>query len=435
MPSEKENLMNQLETERLEAASEAEARDAAPEAHAPKKNSKLLFILGGVALLVILGVIGYYRYYGDQESTDDAQVDASLALIAPRIGGNVSEILALDNQVVKAGDPLIRLDPRDLEARVAEMRAELVSAQSRAKAAGATVPLTAETTTSGMSSAEAGLLGAQADLERANADYQRDSISALAEAQATIDARRATYDRAQADLTRMKTLADKDEISHQQLDSYTAAARVAESEWNATKEQLASVTKQAEASKAAIAAAQARVSAAQAAVAESHANRKQVAVSEARAGSAQADIAEAQAKLSAAELNLSYTTIVAPVNGRVTRKNVQLGQTVAVGQTLLTIVPTDVFVTANFKETQLAKVHPGQRADIELDMYGRSFRGHVDSIASATGSRMSVLPPENATGNFVKIVQRIPVKILIDEHPDGIEFRPGENASVTIFTK
>jgi membrane fusion protein (multidrug efflux system) len=187
--------------------------------------------------------------------------------------------------------------------------------------------------------------------------------------------------------------------------------------------------------KAAVGAAQSHVSLAQAQVEAALANRKQVDVRRAESGTASAGVASARANLAAAELQLSYTTVVAPADGVVTHKSVEPGQIVQPGQGLMTIIPLqDVWVTANFKETQLATVHPGQRAEIQVDMYGRSVEGHVDSIAGATGSRLSLLPPENATGNFVKVVQRIPVKILIDQ-TNGLVLRPGMNVDATIFTR
>jgi membrane fusion protein (multidrug efflux system) len=184
-------------------------------------------------------------------------------------------------------------------------------------------------------------------------------------------------------------------------------------------------------------AAQAQVEQAQALIREANANRKQVDVRTADVHSADAAIAQARANYEAATLNLSYTTITAPADGAVTRKSVEAGQVLQPGQDLLVLVPlSNVWVTANFKETQLAKVHPGDRAEVHVDMYGSSFTGHVDSIAGATGSRLSLLPPENATGNFVKVVQRIPVKIILDPiPPEKAVLRPGMNVDATIFTE
>ena len=272
-----------------------------------------------------------------------------------------------------------------------------------------------------VTAADAELADANAELERARLAYAQASGSDLAFAEANVAARQAANDRAQADLARMKPLVEKSEISSLQFDSYNAAARVAASELKAAQEKLASAQQDAAIRKTALDAAQSRVSRYRAQLQTTVANRKQVPIRRSDAGTASAAVAAARANLEAAELQLSYTTITAPVDGVVTRKSVEIGQMVAPGQSLLTIIPlNDIFVTANFKETQLADVHSGQRAEIDVDMYGKSVSGHVDSIADATGARLSLLPPENATGNFVKVVQRIPVKILVDPGADLI---------------
>jgi membrane fusion protein (multidrug efflux system) len=394
-----------------------------------------ILLIGGIAVLAAAGA-GLYLHFRDRVSTDDAQVDAHIAPIAARISGNVAEILVDDNQSVKAGQVLLRIDPRDYQARVAQARAALAAAESQAIGARAGVPLTSSTTASATAAAEAQLAGAGAQYERARSDYERASTSELAFAAADVEAKRATAERARADAERMAPLAAQNEISKLQFDAYVATARVAESELVASRQKQANAGKQAEAAKAAMQAAHAGVDAAAAAVAQRRAKRGQVDISSAQAGTASAAVLQARANLDAAELELGYTTLVAPIDGLVTRKAVQLGQIVQAGQSLLTIVPvSDVWVSANFKETQLANVRPGQRAEAHVDMYGRSFSGHVASVAGATGARLSLLPPENATGNFVKIVQRIPVKIVLDELPAGFTFRPGMNVDATIFTR
>ena len=362
-------------------------------------------------------------------------MDAHITAVAPKIPGNVLEVLVLDNQPVKAGDVLVRIDPRDYQARVDIARSALLQAQSQLHTAQTVVPLTNDTTQSGASGATAQLADAMAELDRARLAYEQANSSDIAVSEAKVRTRQANNERAQADLARMKPLLDKAEISRLQYDAYQASARVAESELRTAQEELASVQQNAGIKKAAIAAAQSRVNVAQAQVEASLANRKQVDVRRAESGTAAAGVEAARANLANAELQLSYTTLVAPVSGVVTRKSVEPGQIVQPGQSLMTIIPLqDVWVTANFKETQLAGVHPGQRAEIKVDMYGRSVVGHVDSIAGATGSRLSLLPPENATGNFVKVVQRIPVKILIDQ-TNGLVLRPGMNVDATIFTR
>ncbi len=390
----------------------------------------LFFLVAAVA-----AGVAAYLHFQNRVSTDDATVDGHITAIAPKISGNVIQVAVLDNQPVKTGDVLVRIDPRDFQARVDQAKAAVLEAESRLRSAQVIVPMTNETTESGTSAANAGLADAEALLAQAQVDYEKASGAGLAYAEANVRSKQASNERAQADLVRMKTLVDKAEISQLQYDSYVAGARVAAAELGAAQQQVASAQKEAAARKAALDAAQSRVNQAKAMVENSVANRKQVAVRTADAGTAAASVAAAKANLEAAELQLSYTTIVAPIDGVVTRKSVEVGQIVAPGQGLMTIIPLqDVWVTANFKETQLANVHPGQEAEIHVDMYGRSVRGHVDSIAGATGSRLSLLPPENATGNFVKVVQRIPVKILVDQQ-DALILRPGMNVDVTIFTR
>ncbi len=423
-----EDLMPNVVEEAPRAERAGESKAAAP-------RSKAKFILFAVLLLAAAVGYGVWLHFQDRVSTDDATVDGHIAAIAPKVSGNVTEVLVRDNQPVKAGDVLLRIDPRDYQAKVDLAKADLQQAQDRLRAARQEIPLTSDTTESAVSAASASLSDANAGLESARLAYEQASTSDLAYAEDNVRAKQAANDRAQADLERMKPLVEKSEISRQQYDAYLAAARVADSELKAAQARLASAQKDAAMKKAALDAAQSRVNQARAQVASAAANRRQVPIRTTDAGTASATVAAAQANLEAAELQLSYTTITAPISGVVTRKSVEVGQMVSPGQSLMTIIPlSDTWVTANFKETQLANVRPGQRAEIHVDMYGRSVNGHVDSIAGATGSRLSLLPPENATGNFVKVVQRIPVKILVDRNQDLV-LRPGMNVDVTIFTK
>jgi len=402
----------------------------------PRKNSSVKFALLG--LILLLGAVGIWAYmhFQDRVSSDDAQVDGHITAVAPKIGGNVLEVLVVENLPVKAGQVLLRIDPRDYQAKVDLARAALLQAGSQLRSAQVSVPWVNETTQSGTSGASAQLADAMAELQRARLEYEQAASSDISYAEANVRAKQASNERAQADLARMKPLLDKAEISQQQYDSYVAAALVAESEWKAIQEKLSSVRKDAGIRKSAIDVAQSRVTQAQAQVENSQANRKQVDVRKADAGTAGAGVAAARANLEAAELQLSYTTIIAPTDGVITHKSVEPGQIVQPGQGLMMIIPLhDLWVTANFKETQLANVRPSQPVEISVDMYGgRKVRGHVDSISGATGSRLSLLPAENATGNFVKVVQRIPVKILIDR-TDGLVLRPGMNVNATIFTR
>lgn len=380
------------------------------------------WLTAGVILVALVSVLAWL-HYRDRVSTDNAQVDSHLFPVASKAYGSVAEVLVNDNQKVKAGEVLVKLDPRDLQARVDQARAALALAESQSRAATVTVPLTAATTSSSVAAAEA-------DLEHARLAYNQATTADLAYAQANVEKTQATADRARADLERMRPLAAKAEISALQFDSYVAAARVEDSELKANQEKLAQARENAEISRAALAAADARVAAARA-------NEKQVEVRTADASAAEAAITQAKANLEAAELQLSYTMIASPADGVVSRRSVERGQIVQEGQGLMVIVPLDkVYVTANFKETQLANVHPGQKAEVTVDTYGKTFTGHVDSISGASGALMSLLPPENATGNFVKVVQRIPVKIVLDGvAPNSTPLLPGMNVEATIFTE
>jgi membrane fusion protein (multidrug efflux system) len=392
--------------------------------------------VGALAVLAVL-TITLILYYYNRVSTDDAQVDGHIVPMASKIYGEIAEVRVDDNQAAKAGQVLVRIDPRDYQARVDQAKAALALAESQAQAAQVGVPMTQETTQSYSSSADAQLANEEAEYDRAKIVYEKDSTAELAFARANVDARQADNDRAQADLARMKPLVQKAEISELQFDAYLAAARVAESELRAAKDRLAASERAAEISKAAMLAAKDKVDQARAGVEQAQANHKQVPIKQADAAAAIAAVGQAKANLEAAELQLSYTIVVAPVDSVVTKKSVEVGQIVQPGQSLLVLIPLqDIWVTANFKETQLAKVRPGQKAEIHVDMYGETFPGHVDSIAGATGARLSLLPPENATGNFVKVVERIPVKILVDPiPPDKAILRPGMNVDATIITK
>ena len=407
----------------------------APADRTPARNNRTKWVLAMVLLVAVAVGVALYLHYQDRVSSDDAEVDGHITAIAPKIGGNVVEVAVLDNQPVKEGQVLVRIDPRDFQARVDLAQAALERAESQLRSAQVGVPLTNQTTESTTVASSAGVGDAQAELERARIGVEQAAGADLAVAEANVRTREADNDKAQADLARMKPLVDKAEISQQQYDAYVAAAKVAASQLRADQQKLESARQNAAARRAALEAAGSRLDQAKAQLTFSQANRKQVAIRQADAATAAAAVSEARAELEAARLQLSYTTIVAPVDGVVPRKSVEVGQVVQPGQALMAVIPLNTtWITANFKETQLAHVQPGQRAEIQVDMYGKSVIGHVDSIAGATGARMSLLPPENATGNFVKVVQRIPVKILVDQ-TNGLILRPGMNVDVTIYTR
>jgi len=417
---------------------------AAAEEPPPKKpeatglaNPKLQRVLlsAGMGLLAVIS--GLYFYYHLRESTDDAQVDGHITPVAAKVYGRVEQVLVEDNQAVKAGQVLVRLDSRDFQATVDQARAAVGLAESEARAAGIDVPRTRESMASGTSSAEAQLAGAEAELQRAQGAYDLARTADLAYAQANVAKSQANAQLAKADLERFLPLAAKDEISKQQLDAARANAEAAGSVLHADQERLAQAERNIAITQSAYQAAKARVDEARAGIGAARANLKQVTMRSAEAQAKLARVEQARAALTYAELTLQAATVVAPVDGVVTRKQVEPGQVVQGGQGLLVLVPLrDVWVTANFKETQLRRMKPGQKAYVEVDTYGNTFTGHVDSIAGATGARLSLLPAENATGNFVKVVQRIPVKIVLDAIPaEKAVLRPGMNADVTVVTK
>jgi membrane fusion protein (multidrug efflux system) len=355
------------------------------ESTAGPRRGSLILKIGLPLALLLLG--GFWYYSHNRISTDDAQVDGHLVPVSSRVYGTVERVAAEDNQAVKAGDLLIAIDPRDIQAKVDQAKAARAQALAQ-------------------------LMAAQAELERSRVAHQQAEGSDLEVARANLDSKRASVDKARADLQRMKPLADREEISALQYDGFRTQVDVADGEWRGAQQKLSSLQREADIRKVAVSAASARLA------------------------SAQAQVDQAKASLEALDLQLGYTKITASVDGVVTRKIVEPGQTIQPGQGLLTLIPLhQTWVTANFKETQLAKVKPGMAAEIKVDMNGLVLRGHVDSIAGSTGSRMSLLPPENAVGNFVKVVQRIPVKIRIDEEEARkTTLRPGMNVEATIFT-
>ena len=393
-------------------------------------------VIVGLAIILV-AVAGIWYYYHGRVTTDDAQVDGHITPIACKVYGTINQVLVEDNEHVKAGQVLLRIDPRDYQAKVAQAEAALTLAQAQAAAARVGVPLAYGTTESAIQAAKAGVAAAQARYDRAHLAYLTDSTAGIAYAQAQVSKRKAQAVKAQADWARMKPLVQKAEISQLQYDAYLAAAQSATSDLQAAQERLAEARRRVAIDRAEMVAAQAQVGVAQANLREAEANRGQVPMRTADAHSASANVQAAEANLEAAKLQLSYTTVVAPTEGVVTKKAIEPGQIVQPGQELFAIIPLNtVFIRANFKETQLANVHPGERAQIHVDMYGKDFPGYVESISGATGARMSLLPPENATGNFVKVVQRIPVRIFLKPIPTGKNtLRPGMNVEATIFTR
>ncbi|PYT59672.1 MAG: HlyD family secretion protein [Acidobacteria bacterium] len=418
---------------RVPRVTEELSLEETPKGLANPKTKRLLLAAGGAVLATIAGL---FIYFHNRESTDDAQVDGHITPLASKVYGRVSQVLVEDNQAVKAGQVLVKIDARDYQAAVDQAKASLLLAESEARSAGVDVPRTRENVLSGTTSADAQVMGAQADLARAQATYEQAQTADLAWAQANVEKSEANAELAKADLARYRPLMEKGEISKQQYDAAKANADATASTLKADQQRLAQAQRNVDVAKAQLDAAKARVEQAKAELDSARANVKQVSMKAADAQAKIAKVEQARAALEAAQLNLSYTDITAPVDGVATHKQVEPGQIVQAGQGLLVVVPLEsVWVTANFKETQLKNMKPGQKAQVKVDTYGKTFNGHVDSIAGATGSVLSLLPPENATGNYVKVVQRIPVKIVLDPIPqEKAVLRPGMNVDATVIT-
>ncbi|HEX6805487.1 MAG TPA: HlyD family secretion protein [Terriglobales bacterium] len=358
-----------------------------------------MFLIIGIVVALVAGFF-LWRYFASYESTDDAQIDGHLNPVSARVGGHVLKLLVDDNQYVQAGQPLVQIDPRDYQVIVARAKAEYDNAVAAARGAGVNVPITSTSTGSQLEAAEAALSAARASLAAAQQQYDA--------ASAQVTQADANNVKAQNDLARYKQLVSKQEISQQQYDQAYAAAQAGAAELDARRAAAAAAQQQ-------IKAAQSQITQAEANMRTARTGPEQVRIVRSRAESAEAAVEASKAALDQAQLNLQYTTIVSPVNGVVTSRTVEVGQNVQPGQELMRIINLDdIWVTANFKETQLRDMRVGQPVTIHVDTTGNDYKGHVNSIAGASGSITSLLPPENATGNFVKVVQRIPVKITFD---------------------
>jgi len=380
-----------------------------------------VFLIVGIIVLLVAGFF-LWRYFDSYEDTDDAQIDGHLNSISARVSGHVLKLLVDDNQYVPMGTPLIEIDPKDYQVAVDRAKADYADAVALAEAARVNVPITSVNTNSQTSSA-------QADVENANAGIAaaRQQFSA---AKAQFAEAEANNVKAQNDLVRYKQLVDKQEISEQQYDQAVAAAHAGTASVDAARASASAADNQ-------VRQAQSRLLQAQANLRAAATGPQQVENFKSRAQSAQAQADQKKAALEQAELNLQYTVIVAPVNGAVTNRTVEVGQNVSIGQELMKVINLDdIWVTANFKETQLKGMQVGQRATIHVDTNGKDYKGHVQSIAGASGAITSLLPPENATGNYVKVVQRIPVKITFDpgETREHV-LRPGMSVEPKVWVK
>jgi membrane fusion protein (multidrug efflux system) len=388
-------------------------------------------------VISILAMSAWLWATAGQESTDDAQVDGHVNPIAARVGGTVVRVAVEDDQPVEAGAVLAELDPRDYQVAIDKARAELADAEAAAVAALTNVPITSTTTASSLSTAEGSMDHALNGINGAEREVQA-ATSRLATAQANQRQADANATRAARDLERLRDLLAKDEVSHQQFDTTSSTADAARAAAESMRSQVAEAEHGIAIAESRLAQARAAADQARAGVLSARTGPEQVTAMRARASAADARVAQGRAVLAQSVLNLQYTTVKAPTSGIVSRKSVEVGQIVQPGQPLMAVVPLDdVWVIANFKETQLTAMRPGQVVAITVDAYGgKTFKGHVGSVAAATGARFSLLPPENATGNFVKVVQRVPVKLLLDpgQNADHL-LRPGLSVAPTVYTK
>jgi membrane fusion protein, multidrug efflux system len=390
----------------------------------PSRTSSPGFRIAVLIAAVVLLVVGFfvYRYVSSYQSTDDAEVDGHINSISARISGHVVKLNVLDNQYVPAGTVLVEIDPADYQVAYERAKADFEDAQAAATGAGVNVPITSISTSSQVSATDADVASARAGITAAKQQFDA--------AKAQRDQAEANNVKAQNDLLRYKQLIEKQEISQQEYDQAVAAAKA-----NAAAVEAAHAN--ADAVQSQVTQAQQKLLQAEADWRNAQSAPRQVQVVRSRAASAQAEAQLKKADLDQAQLNLLYTKVVAPVAGVVSDRTVEVGQNVAPGQELLKIIPlNDVWITANFKETQLREMKVGQPVTIEVDANGRSYKGTVDSIAGASGARFSLLPPENATGNYVKVVQRIPVKIVLDpgENKDQ-SLRPGMSVTPKVWIR
>jgi membrane fusion protein (multidrug efflux system) len=384
----------------------------------------LPLIIGGILLIALaIGGFFFWRYSQTYENTDDAQIDGRIHMVSSRVAGTVTRVNVMENQTVNAGDILVELDPRDYQIALQRAEANLAQAQAQVRAEQPAVPITQTTTQTRVASARSGLAAAQAGLAGTRQE--------LAAAQGRILEAEANYNRTRSDLERYTILVKKDEVSRQEYDARVAAERVAAATLESARATAEAIRRGIEQRQAAVSQAQTELEGA-ATNAPQQLSQQRAAVELRQAGTA-----VARAAVEEASLNLSYTRITAPISGLVGRRNVEVGSRVQPGQQLVSVIPLeDIWVTANFKETQLAHMRPGQRVTIHVDAFDQDFEGYVESMPPATAARYSILPPENASGNYVKVVQRLPVRIRLKPGQDPEHrLRPGMSVGPKVWVK
>jgi len=389
----------------------------------PRPRPRRQFVIFGVVVAVVVGALLFWWHSTFYEETDDAQVSGHIIQISSRIAGQVYKVNVDENQYVEAGTVLAEIDPRDFEVAAQQSEATRQAAEANAEANQVGVPVTTANTGSTLSSAGSDVSSANASIEQA--------VRQLEAAHARVDQAKANNDKAQHDLERYAPLVEKDVISKQQFDAAVAAAA-------STKAALADARASEQAAEQAVRIARQRAQQAEFQLKAAQTAPQQIAIQRAKANQAAAQAQQAKAAVDQARLNLTYTKIVAPVSGIITRKSVEIGQNVSVGQNMMTLVSLDdIWITANFKETQLRHMKQGQEVEIKVDAYGHKYTGVVAQIGGATGSVLSLFPPENATGNYVKVVQRIPVRIDLKDKAENKDhlLRPGMSVVPSVRVK
>jgi membrane fusion protein, multidrug efflux system len=406
--------------------------------NAPRKKARIGRLLVFVVVVAVLVSAGYYlwKYLNTYETTDDAQIDGHINAISGRITGNVIAVLAEDEQFVNAGDVLVKIDPRDYEVAIAKAEADLRDSEAALETSRIDVPITSTNTASQLKTASSSrvdatafVLGVQRQLSAA-----RDRLES---AQAQVREAQANLKKTTDDVARYKLLVDKNEIPRQLYDTAVAQADGAQATLDSRNASVREAEQNIVVAQSAVDQADQRITQADASIESAKTAPQQVAVSQSRAKSAQAQVAQKKALLDQAKLNLTYCIIVAPVTGIVGKKTVELGENISPGEQLMAVVPLDdIWVTANFKETQLNHMNAGQRVRFSVDAYGKEYSGKIVAVGGASGSRFSLLPPENATGNYVKVVQRIPVRINLDPGQNNDHrLRPGMSVDPKVYLR
>ncbi len=405
--------MTTEEAEKTTTAVPTETNTPAPPPPANKGRNKAFLIFFVVLILAAIGGVLYWLHARQFEETDDAEIDAHLNAVSPRIDGTITKVYVDDNQYVKVGQPLVDLDPSDLQVSLDQAKAQLLQARSMVSAQQPNIPITQVENSTSISTAESDVTTAEAGQAAAERD-QESAEAKLAESEANLA-------RAQSDLERYKLLIAKEEVSQQEFDQVATTAKAMAATVAANRAALQSSARIVDQRRSQTAAAVSRLSQAK------RNGPSQLLIRRATVQSEQASAETAQTQVEQAQLKLSYTKITAPVDGIVMKRSAEIGSHVAAGQQLMTIAQVDdVWVTANFKETQLQNIRPKQSVTIHVDATKQDLEGYVDTIGGSTGAISSVLPPENATGNYVKVVQRIPVRIRFKKDQKGLDrLRPG----------